>query len=41
MIKTKNEREIQKTTNEKETKQSVSKTAKDANNQRRDNENNR
>ena len=39
-MKTKDEGEIQKTTKEKK-KQSVSKTVKDAHNQRRDNENNR
>ena len=40
IMKTKDEREIQQTTKEKK-KQSVSKTVKDADNQRRDNENNR
>ena len=40
MMKTKDEREIQKTTKEKK-KQSVNKTVRDANNQHRDNENNR
>ena len=39
IMKTKVEREIQKRTKEK--KQSVSKTVKDTDNQRRDNENNR
>ena len=39
-MKTRDEREIQKTTKEKKT-QSVSKTVKDADDQRRDNENNR
>ena len=40
IMKTKDEREIQKMTKEKK-KQSVSKTVKDADNQRGDNENNR
>ena len=41
IMKTIDQREIQKATKENKQKQSVSKTVKDADNQRRGNENNR